>query len=83
MQHDLKKKKKKPTVYTWSKVMAKLKTNMVSKKKKKKRLMLHAQTILQYFYKLLIWQNLSGLHLGLSLTSHFYLSIITNHINSL
>ena len=53
------------------------------KKKKKKRLMLHAQTILQYFYKLLIWQNLSGLHLGLSLTSHFYLSIITNHINSL
>ena len=31
----LKKKKKKKTVYTWSKVMAKLKTNMVSKKKKK------------------------------------------------
>ena len=79
MQHDL---KKKPTVYTWSKVMAKLKTNMVSKKKKK-RLVLQAQTILQYLYKLLIWQNLSGLHLGLPLTLHFYLPIITNHINSL
>ena len=76
------KKKKKNCLYL-VKGNGKTKNKHGFKKKKKKRLMLHAQTILQYFYKLLIWQNLSGLHLGLSLTSHFYLSIITNHINSL
>ena len=41
------------------------------------------QTILQYFYKLLICSILIGSHLSLPLTSYFDLSITTPYISSL
>ena len=44
---------------------------------------LQLQTILQYFYKILIWSTLIGFHLGPPLISFFHLPIITNHISSL
>ena len=40
-------------------------------------------TILQYFYKLLIWQILTGSHLNSLLTSFIYLQINTHHISYL
>ena len=43
----------------------------------------HVQTILQYFYKLLMWQIINCSHLGPLLTSYFYLPIINHHISSL
>ena len=37
------------------------------------RIILHIQTILQYFYKLLMWQILTSSNMGSLLTSYFYL----------
>ena len=37
------------------------------------RVMLQTQTILQHFYKLLMWQILTNFNIGPLLTSHFYL----------
>ena len=48
-----------------------------------RREMLQPQIILQYFYKLLLWQTLTSPHLSLLLTSIFHLPIIFHRINNL
>ena len=44
--------------------------------KKKKKVMPQSQTILQHFYKLLMWQILISSNMSSSLILHLYLSMI-------
>ena len=41
--------------------------------------MLHVQTILQHFYKMLMWQIFIDSYLDPLLTLHIYSQIITDH----
>ena len=48
----------------------------ITQQTKAKRVILQLQTILQHFYKLLMWQILINFNLGPTLILHFYVLII-------